>query len=90
MKGTLKYTLLYYFSVSIMSASIILLILRGLQWPLSSEIIIGTTLYIHSLILARTSKDLFITAHQKGLISEWLFQMQHGYDMSKSNGDSDA
>lgn len=90
MKNTSKYSLLYYLLVSITSVGFILLILRGLQWPLGSEIITGSALFIHSLLLARSGKDLFTAAQQKGLISDWLFQLQHGYDMSKSNSDSDA
>lgn len=90
MKNTTKFSLFYYISVSILALGLILLILRGLEWPLSSEIITGTALFIHSLILARSGKDLFLAAYQKGLISDWLFELQHGYDISKSNSESDA
>jgi|AntRauTorcE11898_2_1112593.scaffolds.fasta_scaffold22190_1 uncharacterized membrane protein YjjP (DUF1212 family) len=90
MKNTSKYTLLYYFTASLISAGIILLILQGITWPVGSEIIISIVLYIHSLLLTRSAKDLFINARQKGLISELFLQFQHGYDISNSNRESDA
>lgn len=90
MKNTSKFSLLYYFSVGLISIGLILSILRGLQWPLSSEIITGAALFIHSIILARAGKDLFLAAQQKGLISNWFFEFQHGYGMSKSNSESDG
>lgn len=88
--NTSKYSLFYYVSVGIISIGLILLVLSTLQWPISSEVITGAALFAHSLILARSAKDLFLAAQQKGLISDLLFHIQHGYDMSKSNSESDV
>ena len=90
MKNTSKYLLLYYTMMSLISAGLILLLVNVLQWPVSSEIIIGVTLFIHSIILSRSAKDLFVVAHEKGLLSEWLFNLKHGYDISNGKGETDS
>jgi|AntRauTorcE11897_2_1112592.scaffolds.fasta_scaffold88927_1 uncharacterized membrane protein YjjP (DUF1212 family) len=90
MKNTSKYTLLYYLTASLMFAGIILLILKGITWPVGSEIIIGIVLYIHSLILTRSTKDLFLNAKENGLIADLFLQLQHGYDINKTKSESDA
>src|SRR6056297_1832056 len=77
MKNTSKYTLLYYTTVSLVSAGLIFVLLYILQWPLASELITGTALFVHSIILARSAKDLFAAAHEKGLVSQWLFHLQN-------------
>jgi hypothetical protein len=73
-----------------MSVGMIALLINALQWPLISEMIIASALYLHIIIFARTAKDLFFSAYQKGLVSDWLFQLQHSYDMRNHNGESEA
>lgn len=90
MKIASKYIFLFYFTVSLISAGLILLLLNILQWPVSAEVIIGITLFVHSIILSRSAKDLFMTALEKGLVSDWVFHLQHGYDMSNSKSETDS
>lgn len=85
-----KYSLLYYSTAATLSAGVIMLLIHSVQWPASAEIILGITLFLHSLILARTAKDLFLSAYQNGLISEWFLRLQHGYDMSESKSESEV
>lgn len=89
MKSISKPSLLYYCISAIISAGFISLLISGLNWPVAAEIIIAITLFTHSLILARSAKDLFLAAQEKGLITEWVLQLQHGYDISESNGESE-
>lgn len=85
MKSIPKHILLFYSTVGFLSAVLVLLLLHGLNWPVVSEAIIGVTLFVHSIILARSGKDLFMKAYDKGLVSEWLFHLQHEYDISNSS-----
>jgi cell division protein FtsW (lipid II flippase) len=85
MKSTPKHILLFYSMVGFFSAILILLLVHGINWPIISEAIIGIALFVHSLILARSGKDLFMKAYEKGLVSEWLFHLQHEYDISNSS-----
>lgn len=89
MKYFSKLSFFYYTSTAVVSGSIILLFLHLIQWPVLAEVILGTTLFIHGLILARTIKDLAITAHQKGILSDLYYQIKHGYEMSESNPESE-
>jgi len=90
MQNTSKYTLLFYATVSLASAGLIFVVLHILQWPLVSELITGTALFVHSIILARSAKDLFSAAHEKGLVTQWLFHLQNGYDVSNSNSEIES
>ena len=90
MKNTSKYTLIFYATVSLASAGLIFVVLHILQWPLVSELITGTALFVHSIILARSAKDLFSAAHEKGLVTQWLFHLQNGYDVSNSNSEIES
>ncbi|MFO7847676.1 MAG: hypothetical protein R6V27_14010 [Balneolaceae bacterium] len=85
-----RYSLLYYGAVAAASLMLILLIFNGLNWPVSAEIILGSTLLIHSMALAKTAKQMFLAAYKKGLIHEFVYRLQHGYDISESKSDSDA
>lgn len=89
MKRISKPSLLYYCISSIISAGIIFLLIQGFNWPVGAEIIIAITLFIHSLVLARSAKDIFLAAQEKGLLTEWFLQLQHGYDISESNSESE-
>jgi uncharacterized membrane protein YjjP (DUF1212 family) len=90
MKTTFKYSFFYYLTACLLTSGVILLILQGMKWPVSAEIIIGVALFLHGLLLARSVKDLFVKAQQNGLIEELFLQLQHGFEMSKSKSESDA
>lgn len=85
-----KFALLFYCSTGVISAGAILLLLYALQFPALSEAIIGIALFIHSFILARSAKDLFMSAYEKGLVSEWVFQLQQSYEVSSNNRERDV
>ena len=90
MKSISKYLLLYYTIMSLTSAGLILLVVNTLHWPVLSEIIIGITLFVHSIILSISVKNLFMAAYEKGLVSEWIFNLQHGYDISNGKSEADS
>ena len=85
-----KFSLLFYGAVATASIVLILLIFNGLDWPVSAEIILGTTLFVHSIALARSAKEMFIAAYNKGLIHELVYRLQHGYDISESKSETEA
>lgn len=88
MKYFRKLSLLYYVAVGVLSGSVILLFLHLIQWPVIAESALGITLFIHSLVLARTAKDLTISAYEKGLISELFNQLKNGYEISETHTES--
>lgn len=90
MKYTSKLSFLYYASTAVVSASIILLLFHIIQWPVLAEAIFGTTLFFHSLFLARTVKDLTLAAHRKGILSDLYYQLKNGYEMSESKPESEG
>lgn len=84
-----KYSLLYYSIVAITAAVLLLLVFKGLAWPVTAEIILGITLVLHSLVLAKTAKEMFVSAYRKGLVHDLIFHLQHGYDISDSKSESE-
>lgn len=81
MNSSTKYKLLYYGTVSVLSASMILLLLSWLSWPATAAIAFGITLFIHSLILSRSAKDLFLAALEKGIIEEFIYTAKSGAEL---------
>lgn len=73
-----------------MSTGIIALLISLLEWPVIAEIVTASALFIHSLLLARNAKDLFLTASQKGLVTEWLLRLQHSFEMKSHNSESEV
>ena len=81
MNSSIKYKLLYYGTVSAVSAAMILLLLSWLSWPATAAIAFGAALFIHALILSRSAKDLFLAALEKGLIHELIYTAKSGTEL---------
>ncbi|CAN5184009.1 hypothetical protein BH23BAC3_BH23BAC3_08160 [soil metagenome] len=80
-----KYTLLYYITTAATTLVLIVALLSLLKWPVVAELALGTALFIHSLILSRTAKDLFLGALEKGLVHEMLYSIRAGAEVTKQN-----
>lgn len=80
-----KYNLIYYITIAATSLVLIVALLSLLNWPVVAQIALGTALFLHSLILSRTAKDLFLGALEKGLVHELLYTLRSASEISKQN-----
>jgi|GEM_PF-1217574 len=89
MKNLTKHISIYYITMGTLSIALIALLMSLLNWPVVAEIALGTALFIHALVLSKTAKDLFISAHEKGLVSEFYYRLKNGYEISESNSETE-
>jgi len=76
MNNVSKYSMLYYLSTAATSLIVIIALLSLLNWPILAEVAFGSALFLHSLILSKTAKDLFINALDKGLVHELFYSLR--------------
>lgn len=85
MNSSSKYKLLYYIASAVTALPVIIAILSILSWPLIAEISLGVALFLHSLILAKSAKEIFRYARENGLLQEWAYSLTQGVEVSEQN-----
>ncbi|REL24752.1 hypothetical protein DYD21_16425 [Rhodohalobacter sp. SW132] len=88
MTGFNRYKIHYYGTVSVVSLVLITLLISLLNWPLPAGLALGSALFLHSLILSRSLKDLFLGALEKGMIDDLLYSLKADTEISERNSNS--
>ena len=70
MDTLIKSTFIYYATASSISTICIVLMLSLINWPLVASAVLGVTLFIHSIMLSRSIREIYQNAKRKGLAEE--------------------
>jgi len=90
MESFSKSALTYYTVVSLFSLAFILLLLNWLSWPFLASAVMGSALFLHSLIISAGAKTLYSRASESGLKAELSAQLKSIFSFSGSGRKTEA
>lgn len=89
MEPSAKSGIIYYGSVSLISAVSIYWIMSWLNWPVAASVSLGVVLFVHTLFLSKSVKELFEQAKEAGFTEQPAQYLRSYYNVTSDNRKSE-